>query len=136
MSNMKAKPLPQTLKDLLANKSRILSQAQVFEDMGMTETAQPLWLAAASCEERLAPLMESAGHASEAALHRLSAASCYAKAGHLSQAVNFCRAALSGPRPPPPPQESEAQVERKQSEKQQVKCWVCNPPLLSEHPGH
>ena len=61
MSNMKAKPLPQTLKDLLANKSRILSQAQVFEDMGMTETAQPLWLAAASCEERLAPLMESAG---------------------------------------------------------------------------
>ena len=121
MSNMKAKPLPQTLKDLLANKSRILSQAQVFEDMGMTETAQPLWLAAASCEERLAPLMESAGHASEAALHRLSAASCYAKAGHLSQAVNFCRAALSGPLPAPPPHELAAQVKTNNSQKEQVK---------------
>ena len=136
MSNMKAKPLPQTLKDLLANKSRILSQAQVFEDMGMTETAQPLWLAAASCEERLAPLMESAGHASEAALHRLSAASCYAKAGHLSQAVNFCRAALSGPLPAPTQQEVEAMVKRYLAELDQVNGSVSTPPVLSERPGH
>jgi len=99
MSDTKAKPIPSTLKNLLAEKSRVLSQAQVFEAIGMAETAKPLWLSAASYEERLAPLMESVGHAAEAALHRISAASCYAKAGHMSQAVNLCRAALAGPLP-------------------------------------
>jgi hypothetical protein len=99
MSDTKSKPIPPTLKNLLAEKSRVLSQAQVFEAMGMAETAKPLWLSAASYEERLAPLMESVGHAAEAALHRISAASCYAKAGQMSQAVNLCRAALAGPLP-------------------------------------
>jgi hypothetical protein len=88
--------------------------------MGMTETAQPLWLAAASCEAQLAPLMENAGHASEAALHRLSAASCYAKAGHLSQAINFCRAALSGPLPASTRQEIETMVKQYLNELDQV----------------
>ena len=135
MSNKKAKALPQPLKELLANKSRILSQAQVFEDMGMTETAQPLWLAAASCEEQLAPLMENAGHASEAALHRLSAASCYAKAGHLSQVINFCRAALSGPLPTSTRQEVETMVQQYLDELDQMNGSASTPAILSEHPG-
>lgn len=112
MSDTKKKPIPQTLKDLLAEKSRILSQAQVFEAMSMTETAKPLWLSAASYEERLAPLMESVGHASEAAIHRISAASCYAHAGHFSQAINLCRAALAGPLPEHTQQEVETMVHR------------------------
>jgi hypothetical protein len=135
MSNMKVKPLPQQLKELLANKSRILSQAQVFEDMGMRETAQPLWLAAASCEEQLAPLMENARHASEAALHRLSAASCYAKAGHLSQAVNLCRAALSGPLPASTQQEVETMVKQYLDELDQMNGSASTPAILSENPG-
>ena len=111
MSDRQEKLLSQTLKDLLADKSYLLSQAQVFEEMGMTATAQPLWLSAASYEERLAPLLESLGHAAEAALHRISAASCYAKAGQLSQAINLCRAALAGPLPAPTQQEVEALVQ-------------------------
>ena len=67
MSERQEKLLPQTLKDLLADKSQLLSQAQVFEEMGMAATAQPLWLSAASSEERLAPLLESLGHTAEAA---------------------------------------------------------------------
>ena len=112
MSKFQEKPLPQTVKDLLADKSRILSQAQVFDEMGMPATAQPLWLSAASYEERLAPLLERLGHAAEAALHRISAASCYAKAGQLSQAVNLYRAALAGPLPASTKQEVETLVNR------------------------
>lgn len=99
MSDTQEHALPQTLQDLLAEKSRLLSQAQAFDTMGLLETAKPLWLSAAAYEERVAPLMESVGRATEAALHRVSAASCYAKAGYLSQAINLCRAALAGPLP-------------------------------------
>ncbi|WP_143301372.1 hypothetical protein [Candidatus Entotheonella palauensis] len=76
--------------------------------MGMTETAAPLWLSAATHEEHLAPLMEQAGRTAEAALHRVSAASCYAKTGRWGQAINLCRAALAGPLPNHTRQEVEA----------------------------
>jgi predicted trehalose synthase len=108
MNQTQAKHLPEALKNLLAEKSRLLSQAQAFEAMGMTETAASLWLSAASHEERLAPLMERVGRTAEAALHRVSAASCYAKAGRLGQAINLCRAALAGPLPNHTRQEVEA----------------------------
>jgi hypothetical protein len=63
----------------------------------MPETAQPLWMSAASCEERLAPLLEAIGREREAAVHHISAASCYQRAGELNRAVNLYRAALAGP---------------------------------------
>jgi len=56
-----------------------------------------LWAAAAEQEERLAPLLEALGHDLEAAVHRLSAAGCYRRAGDLAAAVNFYRAVLAGP---------------------------------------
>lgn len=84
---------------LMAEKSKILSQAQAFSEMGLDEAAQPLWLAAASREERISPLLESLGRDAEAALHRISAASCYRKAGEFSSSVNLYRAALAGPLP-------------------------------------
>lgn len=94
---IKAKSYPQFILDLLAKKTAILSKAQALTSMEMLETAQPLWLAAASSEERLAPLLESLGREREAAVHRISAASCYRNAGEMNQAVNLYRAALGGP---------------------------------------
>ena len=63
----------------------------------MMETAQPLWLSAATFEEHIAPMLDVIGRELEGVMHRISAASCYEKAGDLSRAVNLYRAALSGP---------------------------------------
>jgi hypothetical protein len=97
MAKTRGKPYPKPIKDLLAEKSAILSKAHAFSDMGMAETAQPLWASAASYEERLAPLLDALGRDLEAAIHRISAASCYQKAGDLGRAANLYRAALAGP---------------------------------------
>ena len=42
-------------------KSVILSKAQAFSEVGMTETAQPLWLTAANYEEHIAPMLDALG---------------------------------------------------------------------------
>ena len=97
MAKAKGKRYPQAVLDLLAEKSAVLSKAQALVEMGMPETALPLWESAAAYEERLAPLLEGLGNDSEAAVHRISAASCYQKAGDPSRAANLYRAALAGP---------------------------------------
>jgi hypothetical protein len=97
MTKPKVKPYPKRVKDIMAQKSAILSKAQAFAAMGLSETAQPLWASAASYEERIAPLLDALGRDLEAAIHRISAASCYQKAGDLSRAANLFRAALAGP---------------------------------------
>jgi hypothetical protein len=88
---------PQPVMDLIAEKSAVLTKAQAFSDMGLPEAAGSLWTLAASYEERLAPLLESLGHDLEAAVHRLSAAGCYRRAGDLTRAANLYRGALAGP---------------------------------------
>jgi hypothetical protein len=93
----KHRPYPQPVLDLMARKTAVLSKAQAVADLGMPETAVPLWVAAASYEERLAPLLEALGRQREAAVHRISAASCYHKAADFSRAANLYRAALAGP---------------------------------------
>lgn len=85
------------VEELMAESSSVLSKAQAFQTMGMGETAQTLWLSAASLQERIAPLLDVGGEALEAAIYRVSAASCYEKAGDLSRAVNLYQAALAGP---------------------------------------
>jgi hypothetical protein len=97
MAKAKGKRYPQAVLDLLAEKTAILSKAQALVEMGMPQTALPLWASAAAYEERLAPLLEGLGNDSEAAVHRISAASCYQKAGDPSRAANLYRAALAGP---------------------------------------
>ena len=92
-----AKPYGERVKDLMAEKSRVLSQAQAFADMGLEETARPLWSCAASYEERIAPLLDVIGRDAEAALHRISAASCFESCREWSRAANLYRAALAGP---------------------------------------
>jgi Tetratrico peptide repeat len=93
----KAKRSLALLEELLAEKSAVLSQAQALTTMGMTQGALPLWAAAAALEERIAPLLDAQGDEREAAVHRISAASCYDKAGDPSRATNLYRAALAGP---------------------------------------
>ena len=97
MPNTKTKPYTKTLKETMRRKSEILSKAQALWEVGMTETAQPLWLSAATYEEHIAPMLDTLGRELEGAMHRISAASCYEKAGDPSRAVNLYRAALSGP---------------------------------------
>ena len=51
MTKRQARPYGERVKELMAEKSRLLSKAQAFEDMGLVETARPLWSCAASYEE-------------------------------------------------------------------------------------
>ena len=96
MASRKVKPYTKRVKELMADKSRILSKAAAFEEMELAETARPLWSSAASYEERIAPLLDILGRDSEAALHRASGAACYEKSGDPSRAANLYRAALAG----------------------------------------
>ncbi len=97
MAKAKVKLSTRYVEELMAKKSAVLSKAQAFAAMGLSETAQPLWASAASFEERIASLLDAHGDSLEAAVHRISAASCYQKAGDPSRATNLYRAALAGP---------------------------------------
>ena len=97
MPNPNPKPYTKTLKETMQRKSHILLKAQAFWEVGMTEMAQPLWVSAATYEEHIAPMLDASGRELEGSMHRISAASCYEKAGEPSRAVNLYRAALSGP---------------------------------------
>ena len=97
MPTAKTESYTKTLKETMSRKSEVLSKAQAFWEVGMTETAQPLWLSAANYEEHIALMLDALGRELEGAMHRISAASCYEKAGDPSRAVNLYRAALSGP---------------------------------------
>jgi hypothetical protein len=81
----------------MAEKTAVLSKAQALTTMGLPETAQPLWTSAGAYEERIAALLDAHGDNLEAAVHRISAASCHQKAGDPSRATNLYRAALAGP---------------------------------------
>ncbi len=96
-----AKPKPgasrRQIEELLTQKTEILSKAQALTTMGLAETAQLVWASAASYEERIAALLDAHGESLEAAVHRISAASCFQKAGDLSRAATLFSAALAGP---------------------------------------
>ena len=70
VAKAKAKPYPPSLLELMASKTAILLKARTFADLGMPETAQPIWATAASCEERIAPLLDLLGRGLEAAASR------------------------------------------------------------------
>lgn len=97
MRDQKNAPYPDNLKLLMGKKSYLLSKAQTLSEMGLTETVQPLYLSAAVYEEQIAALLDTENRELEAAVHRMSAASCYEQVGELSRAVNLYRAALSSP---------------------------------------
>ena len=81
------------MEDLLAEKTAVLMKAQTFTTTGLSQTAQPLWSTAAALEERIVAMLDAQGDALESSVHRISAASCYQKAGdptqHLDSAVSL-----------------------------------------------
>lgn len=97
MPRKKTEPYPKDVLALMTQKNKVLMKAQVLSGMAMDEVGVLLWASAAGLEERIAPLLDGLGHDLEAAVHRISAASCYRKAGDLARAVNLFRAALAGP---------------------------------------
>jgi hypothetical protein len=103
----KIRAYPQSLLDRMADTSALILQARALVAMGMPEVASSAWLAAAAGEEQTAPRLEMLDRTQEAAVHRLSAASCYQHAGELAKAINLYRAALAGPLPEPTRQETE-----------------------------
>jgi hypothetical protein len=110
MAEAKVKPYPPALLELMASKMALLMKARTFADMEMVETAQPIWVAAAACEERIAPLLDALGRDLEAAASRISAASCYHKGGDPSRAANLYQAALAAPLRPNTRREVEAML--------------------------
>ena len=97
MAKAKTSPSSAPLEELMKKKSAVLSKAQALGTMGLSETAEPLWAAAASYEERIASILDARGDERDAAVHRISAASCYQKAGDSIRATSLYRAALAGP---------------------------------------
>ena len=99
MPKTKVRPYPQSLLKRMAETSGIIMKAHTLVALGMPELALSAWLAAASGEEQVAPRLETLERDQEAAVHRISAASCYQHAGELAKAINLYRAALAGPLP-------------------------------------
>ena len=97
MAKGKGKPYTPAVLALMDETTAVLSKAHALAAIGMPEITGALWEAAAASEERLAPLLEALGREREAAVHRISAASCHRRAGHPGRALNLFRAALAGP---------------------------------------
>jgi hypothetical protein len=96
MPKAKVKPYPPLLEQM-AETSGAIMKARALIAMGMPELAHSAWLVAAAGEEQVAPRLETLEREQEAAVHRLSAASCFEHAGELAKAINLYRAALAGP---------------------------------------
>ena len=99
MPKTKVRAYPQALLKQMAQTSGLILKARSLVAMGMPELACSAWLAAAAGEEQAAPYLETLDRPQEAAVHRISAASCYQNAGELARAINLYRAALAGPLP-------------------------------------
>ncbi len=101
------------LERFLDEASWLLSHAQALADYGRQEEAAAEWARAANAEEQVACLLEADGQEQEAAIHRVSAASCHEKLGQLSRAVTLLRAALSATLP---------EAYRARVERQRTRC--------------
>jgi hypothetical protein len=97
MPKTKVRPYPPSLLERMADTSGLIMKARALVAVGMPELAISAWLAAAANEEQVAPRLETLDRDLEAAVHRISAASCFQHAGELAKAINLYRAALTGP---------------------------------------
>jgi hypothetical protein len=85
------------LERFLDEASWLVSHAQALADYGRHEEAAAELAWAANAEEQVACLLEASGQDNEAAIHRVSAATCQNKLRQFSRAVTLLRAALSAP---------------------------------------
>jgi hypothetical protein len=99
MSRRKGKPSAALIDRMLAEASWLLSHAQALAAYRRPEEAAAELARAATCEEETACLLDAAGEEREAAIHRVSAASCHEKLGQDTRAVTLLRAALSADLP-------------------------------------
>src|SRR5439155_8053370 len=97
MPRSKGKPSAALIDQMLGEASWLLSHAQALADYGRQEEAAAELVRAATCEEQVACLLEWATQDLEAAIHRVSAASCCEKLGQYTRAVTLLRAALAVP---------------------------------------
>ncbi len=97
MANTKNGTKTPWLEKALQGTSRQILHAMAVAALESPRQADMEWERAADAEERVACLLEAEGHELEAAVHRVSAASCYAKVGHYPHAVTLLKAALSFP---------------------------------------
>jgi hypothetical protein len=95
MSRPKTKPAAVLIDDMLGEASWLISHAQALGDYGRYEEEAAERLRAACAEEQAASLLEADGQNLEAAIHRVSAASCFEKLGQYTRAVTLLSAALS-----------------------------------------
>lgn len=112
MSRSRMKPSAVVLEEMLNEASWLLSHAEALSDYGREEEAAVEWARAANCEEAVACLLDAAQRGQEAAVHRVSGASCYARLGQPARAVTLLRAALSSLLP----DDYRTQVERQLAE--------------------
>lgn len=101
MPRTKGKPSASLIDQMLGEASWLLSHAQALGDYGRYEEAAAEQARAALCEEQVACLLDAAGQEREAAIHRVSGASCYEKLRHYPRAVTLLRAALAADLPDP-----------------------------------
>jgi hypothetical protein len=94
MPRSKGKPSANFIDQVLGEASWLLSHAQALSDYGRPEAAAE-WARAADWEEQAACLLEAAGQEREAAIHRVSAASCCERLGQHARAATLLHAALS-----------------------------------------
>src|SRR6516162_1228241 len=83
------------LEGMLGNTSWLVSHAMALTEEGRGKEAETEWLRAGQREEQVACLLEAEGHDTEAAVHHVSAASCYARVHDYVRAVGLLRSALS-----------------------------------------
>jgi hypothetical protein len=95
MARQNNKPSPALLDRMLGEASWLLSHAEALTDYGRPAEAAVELGRAALCEEQVACLLEAAEQPHEAAIHRVSAASCHEQREQYIQAVTLLRAALS-----------------------------------------
>jgi tetratricopeptide (TPR) repeat protein len=95
MSRTRSKSLAGLMEQFLAEASWLVSDAQALTDYGRKEEAGAELARAAACEDQVACLLEADGQEREAAIHRVSAASCHDSLGQYARAVTLLRAALS-----------------------------------------
>jgi len=97
MPRSKGRPSASLLEQMLGEASWLLSHAQALSDYGRQEETAAELARAAACEEQVACLLDADRQELEAAIHRVSAASCYEKLRQYTRAVTLLRAALSAP---------------------------------------
>ena len=98
MAKTKTRPYPPALLELMASKTGILMKARTFADMGMQETAQPMWVAAAVYEERIAPRLDALGRSATGRCMGMEGPSSR-RLSRANEDVPFCRPLFVALRP-------------------------------------